>query len=377
MEPSDVRALFPIMERRTYLFSGGIAPVSTRMRAAIERHVDHVTNDPGDLYRRTHEDFVVVRKLFADLIGADEDEVAITDSTGTGSNLAVEMIEPRPGANVVFDELAYTSAAFPWMLPPRAHVERRFVKQRDGIIQLDDLAEAIDDDTLAVSICHVSQITGFRHDLAAVAELAHRHGALLLVDAMQSAGALQIDVHQQGVDFLACGAMKYLLGPAGVGFFYAAERHLDRDPPHAGGPGSVRDSRPWGEREFTPRPGADRFHVGMPNLMGLAATTPGLEILHEVGMDKVEAHVLDLTGYCIAGLRERGMTVTTPQQAELRAGIVSVEMDDARGLDQHMCSRGIDTYHHENLFRVDPHIFNNREDIDRVFAELDSYLATR
>ena len=228
------------------MFSGGIAPASRPMLAAIERYTDHLANDPGELYRRWPEDFVSARISFAALIGADEDEVAVTDSTSAGSNLSIEMIEPTAGSNVVFDELSYPSAVFPWMLPARDHVERRFVKARDNVVHLEDLAQAIDDDTIAVSISHVSQETGFRHDLTEVTRLAHEHGALLLVDAIQSVGALRVDVHDTGVDFLSCGAMKWLLGSPGVGFLYVARRHLDRMPPHAGGPGAIPDPRPWG-----------------------------------------------------------------------------------------------------------------------------------
>lgn len=375
MNPAEVRALFPILEKRAYMFSGGIAPTTTRSLEALHRHIDRLTYDADDLYLHTHDDFVVARRLFAQLIGADEDEIAITDCTGTGANMAVEMVEPVPGSNVVFDDSAYPSAAYPWMLPPRAHVERRFVSGRDGLIHLDDLAAAIDENTIAVSVSHVSQTTGFRHDLAAVAELAHRHGAVLLVDAMQSVGALRVDIHKQDVDFLACGAMKWLLGSSGVGFLYVARRHLDRMPPHIGGPGVVRDNRPWTVRGFEPAPGAQRFQVGMPNLIGLAATVPGLEILLETGMDVVEAQVLDLSGYCIAGMRERGLDVMTPLEPEHRAGVVGANMDDAQQLWEFLYKRGVDTYYNGSLFRVDPHVFNNRDDIDRFLEGLDAYLA--
>jgi selenocysteine lyase/cysteine desulfurase len=366
------------MEQRAYIFSGGIAPHSTLSLAALDRFNGLLTNDPGELYRRYREEFDVVRKLFADLIGADVDEVAVTDCTGTGSNLAVELIDPVPGSNVVFDESAYPSAAYPWMLPPRSHVELRFVPGRDGVIHLEDMAEAIDDNTIAVSVSHVSQESGFRHDLHQLAELAHARGAALCVDAMQSAGALDFDVHEQGIDYMATGAMKWLLGSAGVGFFYAHRSHLEKMPPHAGGPGAKPDSRPWGERQFVPMPGADRLHVGMPNLIGLAATRPGLEILHDVGMDVVEAHVLDLSGYCISQLLERDLNVITPLAEQFRAGIVSIGMqndEDARMADEFLTERGVDGYHHQNVLRVDPHVFNNRDDIDRFLRELDSYLS--
>ena len=81
MTPNEVRELFPVLKTRAYMFSGGIAPNTTRALAAIDEFNDKLTNDPGELYRHTREDFDIVRKLFADLIGADEDEIAVTDST--------------------------------------------------------------------------------------------------------------------------------------------------------------------------------------------------------------------------------------------------------------------------------------------------------
>ena len=335
--------------------------------------------DPGGLSKRLGEEAVLVQRSFAQIIGAEEDEIAITDCTGTGSNLAVGMVEPLPGSNVVFDEMAYPSSVYPWLLPHRSHVELRFVKRRDSaLIQLDDLARAIDDRTIAVSISHVSELTGFRHNLKAVAQLAHEHNAVLVVDGMQAAGALKIDVHDSDVEFFSSGACKWLLGSTGVGFLYIARRHLDRMPPHIGLMGVTSFDRPFSQPvAYYPKPGAERFQVGVWNLIGLAATRPGLEMLLQVGMDKVEAHVLDLSGYTIAGLLERGLKVVTPLQPEHRAGIVSIEMEDCAEADAFVYERGIDAYHHRWMFRVDPHIFNNRGDIDQFLSTLDEYLAQR
>jgi len=129
--------------------------------------------------------------------------------------------------------------------------------------------------------------------------------------------------------------------------------------------------------EFVPVPGADRLHLGMPNLLGLAATRPGLEILHELGLETVEAHVLDLSGYCITQLRERGLTVVTPFEEKDRAGIVSIQMksdEDALKADEFLTGQGVDAYHAEGILRVDPHVFNNRDDIDKFLSGLDDYL---
>ena len=261
------------------------------------------------------------------------------------------------------------------MLPARSHVERRVVKMRDGIVWQNDIAEAVDSRTVAVSISHVSERTGYRHDIAGLAAIAHKQGAVLMVDAMQSAGALDFDVHDIEVDYLFCGAMKWLLGSPGLGFLYVARRHLDKPPPHAGGAGALPDTRPWGLREFRPKPGAERLQVGFPNTLGLAASRPGLEILLEAGMDVVEQHVLGLTGYLQEGLLDRGVELLTPLEPSRRGGIVSIRMEDSADADRFLADNGIDAYHYEDILRGDCHLFNDRSDVDSFLEALDEYLA--
>ncbi len=370
MNQEEIRGLFPVLAERAYLFSGGLAPASIPTRDAIARFADELTFDPNDRYDRLDEGYRRVQDLFAPLIGADPDEVLITDCTGTGSNLAVEILEGSPGSNVVFDTLTYPSSVYPWMLPGR-DVERRFVAPRDGTVHMDDLAEAVDDDTIALSVSHVCHMTGFRHDLDALGTLASEHGAALIVDAMQSAGAVKIDVHRSGIHFLACGAMKWLMGAAGVGFLYIDPRYLDRVPPRAGITGFAYDYPSWPTGELVPKPGTDRLRLGAPPLIGLAATVPGLEILTEAGMGQVEKYVLDLAGYCIDGLRSRGLDLFTLRDPGRRAGIVATRMEHAGEVCRLMRQRGVDGWHYADMLRVDPHVFNNREDIDRFLAVLD------
>ncbi len=373
MSPDEVRALFPILKERAYLFSGGIAPANTRALEAVRQHLDYVTEEPARLYARDlATDFVEVRRLFAHLMGADEDEIAIVSSTSEGTNIAVDLLEIAPGGNVVFDQWSYASTVYPFLLPARERLERRFVPPREGRIHLEDLERAIDHHTVAVCVSHVTPAQGFRQDIGELAKIAHSRGALLLVDGAQSAGAMPINLHQLDVDFFSCCAMKWLLGAAGVGFLYVARRHLDRAPSRAG---HASNRKGFDIHDFELRHSAERFQLGMPNLMGLAFTRPGLEILLETDMDVVEDRVLDLSGRCIAGMRERGLKVLTPPEPEHRLGVVAAEMDDARQLWEFLYARGVDTYFHGNLFRVDPHVFNNQDDIARFLGRVDAYQA--
>jgi cysteine desulfurase / selenocysteine lyase len=375
MSPAEVRALFPMLEKRAYLFSGGIAPANTRATEALAKHLEYVTGDPALLYAQDlATDLVEVRRLFARLMGAGEDEIAIVSSTSDGTNTAVDLLDATHRGNVVFDEWSYASTVYPFLLPVREKLEKRFVPPRDGLIRLEDLEAAIDDETVAVAVSHVTPGQGFRQDIGALAKIAHARGALLIVDGAQSAGAMRIDLHELEVEFFSCCAMKWLLGAAGLGFLYVARHHLGRVPSRAG---YASNRKGFDIHDFELHPSAERFQLGMPNLMGLAFTRPGLRILLDTGMDVVERQVLDLSGYCIAGMLERGLDVLTPRRPEHRLGVIAAQIDDAPLLWQFLHARGIDTYCHNHLFRVDPHVFNNREDIDRFLTAVDDYQAGR
>ena len=374
MDTAEIRELFPILNKRAYMFSGGIAPVSILHEAAMSRHMDWLSNDPDDLFvNGLDADASDCRRMFAQLMGCDEDEVAVVDSTSAGSNIAIDLINPVAGGNVVFDDFSYPSSVFPWHLWPHQDLARRFVRARDGIMHLEDFEAAIDEQTVAVSISHVTAMEGFKQDIGALARIAHAKGALLVVDGAQSAGAMHIDLHETDVDFFSTTAMKWLLGAAGVGFLYVARRFHDRLPSRAGYAGA----HSFDIHDFRLKDDARRFELGMPNLMGLAFTKAGLAILLDTDMGMVESHNLDLSDTCIAGMKQRGMNVVTPEAAQYRLGVIAAIHEDAQGLWRYLHDRGVDTFFHGNLFRVDPHVFNNHDDIDRFLDGLDGYNCSR
>lgn len=375
MKPSEARDLFPITATRAYLFSGGLAPAAIPVKAALDRWSDLWAADPAYLYAHYDEEWHSTRAAFARLIGADPSEVAITDNTSRGSNLIVQMIEARSGRNVVVDDYTYPSSVYPWILPSRSGVEVRRVRAREGRVRRDDLARAVDERTVAVSVSHVSPLTGFRHDLSPIAEIAHASGAYLIVDAAQSAGVVDLDVRREGVDFLTCCAMKWLLGTPGLGFLFVAREHADRLPqPQAGHAGVL----PWVDDEWRgpirPKPGALRHELGLPSLPGLAASREGMEILLRVGLPAVERHVLGLTGYCVEELLRRGLRVHTSPDPRWRAGVIALPVIAGGRVVELLRRRSVDVWtdRSETRLRIDPHVFNNRDDVDRLLEGLDA-----
>jgi selenocysteine lyase/cysteine desulfurase len=376
MTPEEARRCFPITSTRAYLFSGGLAPAATSVRQAHDRWTEAWMYDPAAPYADYQRDWGLARERFATLIGAHADEIAVVDHTSRGSNLVVQMLPAPDGANVVVDDFTYPSSIYPWLLAPKRNIEIRQAHARENAIALDDLASIVDHRTLAVSISHVSPKSGFRHDLVAVSGLAHAHGALLIVDAAQSAGVLDLDVRRDGIDFLSTCAMKWLLGAPGVGFLYVARELIDRfEPPQVGYAGVVRPAGTAVDAPLEYRAGALRHEQGMPSLAGVAASRAGIELLLEVGMGTIEPFVLDLSGQCVEGLLERDLRVYTRAEPELRAGVVALPVVDGQRVVDFMRQRSVDIWTDpaQTLLRIDPHVFNNSDDLTRFFDALDAF----
>jgi selenocysteine lyase/cysteine desulfurase len=376
MTPEEARRCFPITTTRAYLFSGGLAPAATSVRDAHDRWTQAWMYDPAAPYAEYQKEWGLARQRFAALIGAEPDEIAIVDHTSRGSNLVVQMLPAPASANVVVDDYTYPSSIYPWLLGSKRRVELRQAHARDNAIAIDDMARLVDDRTLAVSVSHVSPKSGFRHDVAALAELAHAHGALLIVDAAQSAGVLDLDVRRDGIDFLSTCAMKWLLGAPGIGFLYIAREHIEQfEPPQVGYAGVVRAPAAAVDAPLEFRTGARRHEQGMPSLAGVAASRAGLDLLLDITITSIEAFVLELSGQCVEGLLRRGFRIYTRSEPELRAGVVAVPVVEGQRVVDFMRERAIDiwTDPSQTLLRIDPHVFNNADDLDRFLVALDDF----
>jgi selenocysteine lyase/cysteine desulfurase len=178
----------------------------------------------------------------ARLINADPEEVTNSYRPSITANLIMyNLLDWEPGDNIVFNELSYPSFVYIARDLARRHgVQLRFVRQVDGEIRMEDLEAQVDDRTKLVVIDRTTAFCGFTFDVRAVCEIAHRHGALVLDDAIQAVGAIEVDVKHDDVDMLVPGAYKWQCGPEGAGLFYISQLHLGRhtrpDPIRAGEP---------------------------------------------------------------------------------------------------------------------------------------------
>jgi cysteine desulfurase / selenocysteine lyase len=373
LTPAAARELFPVTRDTIYLQHGGHSVMSTRTRDAVERVARTVTaSNEWDGYQA---DWEGLRTSLARLIAVDADEVTLTRGTAQGISILARGLEWQPDDNVVSVYGEYPTNVFPWTLLRKRGVDFRRAELTDGRIDVDALFELVDARTRAVSISWVQWWNGYRCDLAAIGEECRRRGVLFCVDAIQGVGAVQIDAPACNVDVLACGASKWLFGPPGAGFAYVRPEVMDDlFPPLVGGGNVViQPGEPFHELDEL-KPDARRYEESAISWFDIAALKAGVDMLHEIGMEVVEEHVLGLARYMGEQLAARGyaMVEPWPRSVEESSGMVSIRpKTPAAEAVETLGGKGIVCRLYRDLMRFSTHVINTRDELDHVLEVMD------
>ncbi|BDG60737.1 aminotransferase class V-fold PLP-dependent enzyme [Caldinitratiruptor microaerophilus] len=370
-----IRAQLPALARGVYLNNGTTGPLpvpaAEAMQAALARELGQGRVDP--MY--FPEVFATVRELraaLADLLGATPGEIALTANTTEGMNLALLSLRWRPGDEVITATTEHPGGLFP------VHVLRRrygvTVRMADLTTPGPDPVEAvrrlITPRTRLIAVSHVAWGTGELYPIADLAELAHRHGALLAVDGAQGAGAVPVDLRSAGVDFYAFPGQKWLLGPEGTGGLYVrADVQAELLPVFAG----YFTAQAHNAHDFLPHPDARRFEWGGRHPVALAGLLAAVRWLsREVGPGWAAARIQALA----ARLRQRlgevpGVRVVTPDR---HAGLVTVQVEgmEPEAAARELLRRGfwIRSVPTPPGVRISCGFYNTEEEIDRIAGAL-------
>jgi selenocysteine lyase/cysteine desulfurase len=365
MNPT-IRSQFPLLNKVTYLNSAAVCLmplVSQEAGARWREQMYQARPDALDTWLAQMED---ARHVVASFIGAQPTEVAFMGNTGDGETVVATGLAFRAGQNIVIDELDYPSGHIVWREIAKRHgLEVREVQSINGAATTEQFAMLVDDNTRLIAVAHVSHHNGYRHDLQALAQLAHAHGAYLFADATQAIGSFRVNVRELDVDFLVCATYKWTLGPLGLAFFYCKAELLDELQTSRWGWMQAEQSDVRG-RALKLRTDARKFEYGTLPFQGIVELQTSLELLNELGMDKIEARVFALNAQLHDGLRRVGADVWTP--ADNRSGMVTIHNLDAKRVGDALEREGIITMPRsapKNQIRISAHFYNDEAELER------------
>jgi len=364
-----IRGYFPSVKEMIFLNHAGVSPLCIPVARAIQNYLKHRI-----LGEEENFDADSARKLFAQLINSGFEEIALVPNTSTGLSIVANLLRYPRNSNVVTTDLEFPSVVYPWLrIGMKSNLEIRYVKSVRGRLKLEDFEKAVNDQTVAVIISHVEYGNGFKNDLGAIAEIAHEHGAFLVVDACQSAGAMSIDVKRQGVDFLATSCYKWLLGPRGAGFLYVKKDVIKNAEPIFVGWASVKHeifetADLWNNTQLIFSETASRFEIGTPSLLSYVGATAALRLILDYGMEKIENHIMKLTGYLIERLKGEGFTLQTSENPSNRSGIVNFRVSKPKEKVKELRKRGVVVSARMKGIRVSPHFYNTKEEIEKFLT---------
>jgi selenocysteine lyase/cysteine desulfurase len=364
------RHRFPIFEQRVYINSCSQGALSDAVRASYEQYLAG-WDEYGAPWEYWVERGEAARAAFAGVVNAHSDEIAVTTSLSAGVSALASGLRYARRSKVVLTDWEFPTIGQIWHAQEARGARVTHVPAAaDGTIPLERFERAIDDDTLIVSITHVCYRNGAMVDVPAVVELAHTRGALVLLDSFQTVGSLPVDVRALGVDFLGAGVLKYLLGSAGLGFFYCRRDLVERVWPTQTGWFADENIFAMDHTDYSPAHTAARFQSGTPPVPAIYAGIAGIELMQEIGIAATREHVNALNAHLLEGLDELRATVVTPRTAERRGALICVKSTDANGLVAALDRDGIVTSDRDGNLRISAHCYNSVEDVDTVLAAL-------
>jgi selenocysteine lyase/cysteine desulfurase len=373
MDILRIRSDFPALKEWTYLDTSfmGLSPLQVRQgyEEFLDRWMLFKVAMGKTILSEWLEKGELVRNMVASFLGATRDEIAFTTSTGCGLNIVINGISWSKGDNVVFPEWEHNPTDT--MTLRRHGVQVRTVKSKGGRIELADLEKVIDDRTKLVQVSQVAYTNGFRFNLKKVGEIAHEHGAMLLVDGTQAIGALLINLKEENVDFLSAAPYKYLMGPAGLAFLYVRrDRTDDLIPDRVGWKNQIWEGE-RAERLSESGEAGDKFEYGTLHYQGMYALERSLEYISRIGLENVESRILELSSYLWYRLNDLAFDMYTPKGT--KSPIVSFFQPDAtiiagKLMEEKVKVSGRPT--HGGHIRVSTHFYNTSEDIDHFIERL-------
>ena len=390
MDMESVRKDFPTIRKNKGIYLDS-ACQSLRPDQVIQSMTDYYENYPACGGRSVHSMATKVsvaidecRETLASFFGTKDPECYIfTKNSTEGLNTAAFGLDLKKGDVVVTTDSEHNSNHVPWLrLRDTIGIERRFSKSgKTGEFDIESFKACMDSKVKVVSIQHTNNVTGCSVPVKAVTEIAHDHGAVVIIDGAQAAPHMPVDLSKIDADIYCCSVHK-MLGPSGMGIMYGKREILENLRPLTVGGGTVGLTT-YDSVTLAPIP--DRFEAGLLNYAGIIGTKAALDYLSKIGMDNVESWDTELMRRAMGNLEDiKNLHLVGPEQPGKRCGVLSFNID---GLASHDISMMLDSMsgvmirsgmHCAHPFyvsraidgsaRASAYLYNSREEMD-IFTD--------
>lgn len=361
MDLEEIRKLFPVTKKYVFLNNAAESPLNLKVKNKIDAYLDLALTAPQNKPSIRNS----IRESLSELFGGQSDEYALMTSTGTGLSMVAAGYHWNKGDNVVVPSNEHWNNTFPWQALKEKGVEVRFVNvDEHNRIKPEDIAALMDKNTKIVAMAAVSFNTGFRSDLKRLADIAHNNGSLFVVDGIQGAGVVPINVDIDHIDILCSAGFKWLLGIPGTGFMYINKNIQNLISPVS--PGMF--AADLNSEELNYHKDARRFETGSIAYSLFSGWTAGLDLLKEIGLEHIYKRILTLTDRIILGLQEKNIQIVTPtENISERSSIILFTLGSSaanEALYKKLLEKNIIVTLRSGLIRISPSFFNTEDEID-------------
>ena len=359
----EIRSRFSIFQRKIYLNSCSQGALSDAVQTGLEDYIAswHAQGSPWETWVDRYE---AARTAFAQFINASPDEVAIVTSASAGINSVASALNFRERKKVVMGEFEFPTMGHVWLAQRARGAEVHFVSAEGNCIPAVNYEKMIDRNTLIAPLTHVCFKNGFRSEVNAITQIAHRSGALVMLDDYQDCGTRPVDVKALGLDFFVTGTLKYLLGPPGLAFMYVRKELISSLVPTITGWFAQTNPFAFDPKNIDLSPTARRFESGSPSVPNVYAAMPGFQLLQEIGMENVAAHIKKLTQALLSCARDLGIRAKTP--ADSAGPLVVLQCRDSTLLVQKLAESDIVASNRHDGLRISFHVYNTMDDVNAV-----------
>jgi selenocysteine lyase/cysteine desulfurase len=372
LTPEEFRLRFPALQDMVYFASCSQGALSDTLTMALTEYQRTLLRY-GAPWERWMREVELARELFARMIHATADEIAVVPSVSAAAYQVASTRDWRSRPRIVTTDMEFPSVAHVWLAQRGNGAEVSYVGNRSGVVDPEDYGALIDETCGLVSVPLISYRNGARLPVRSVIEKARGVGALTFVDAYQGVGVEPIDVRELDCDFLAAGSLKYMLGIPGIAFLYVREGLEDSREPSATGWFGRRDPFDFDPRHIDYPENARRFESGTPAIPSAYGAVAGMRVLGSLEPEVVRDHVAELGQQAHDALVAGGERLWSPAERSFRGPQVAVIDANPQNLAAYLAGRGIITSPRGELLRIALHYYNTVADVDTIVAAIREY----